>query len=261
MHITSTKGEHDACRNERSLQVVAWNVTKKDGPFFCPECNGEVRVKKGTKNVHHFAHIPPTTCIYGEGETELHRKAKMELFQALSQYDELSEVQLERDLGEVRPDVSFVCHNTLFAIEVQASNLDWNEISRRTSIYEQKSIPVLWTPPYPDNMFKKRDKDNIPRYTPKLWEKYLHAMYFGKIFYWLRGEELKIIKFGEYMISTEEYEEYATGNVYGGYTYRSKQFRTPQVIGDTKVTELEIIKRQSNDYKYFSLPKALLLGK
>jgi len=244
-----------------SIQVVAGNVTKKDGPFFCPECNGEVLVKKGTKKVHHFAHIPPTTCVYGEGETELHRKAKMELFQALSQYDELSEVQLERGLGEVRPDVSFVYNNTLFAIEVQASNLDWKEISRRTSIYQQKGIPVLWTPPYLDNMFKKRNEDNLPRYTPKLWEKYLHAMYFGKVFYWLRGEELKIIKFGEHMISTEEYYEYATGSVYGGHTYRSIKFRTPQVIGETKVTELEIKKRPFKALRDFSLPEALLLGK
>src|SRR5215469_18611756 len=44
---------------------LAWEVTKGDGPFTCPECKASVLLRKGEIKIHHFAHIPSTSCQYG----------------------------------------------------------------------------------------------------------------------------------------------------------------------------------------------------
>src|SRR2546430_12963363 len=50
----------------QTCQVLASSVSKVDGPFTCPMCMCEVLVKKGRVKIHHFAHIPPTICAYGQ---------------------------------------------------------------------------------------------------------------------------------------------------------------------------------------------------
>ena len=41
---------------ESDETVMAWEVTREDGPFFCPECDEEVILKKGSIVLPHFAH-------------------------------------------------------------------------------------------------------------------------------------------------------------------------------------------------------------
>jgi competence protein CoiA len=68
--------------NARGRQVIARDATKTDGPFTCPDCGGEVILKKGEEKVHHFAHVPPFTCSFGVGESQEHRAAKQEIYDA-----------------------------------------------------------------------------------------------------------------------------------------------------------------------------------
>lgn len=63
--------------NADGRQVIARDVTKEDGPFYCPECQGEVTIKKGAIKVHHFAHVPPFACSFGVGESDEDAIAKV----------------------------------------------------------------------------------------------------------------------------------------------------------------------------------------
>lgn len=52
-----------SARNRKGY-VLASSVTKEDGPFTCPMCDGPVLVKKGRVTIHHFAHIPPACSAW-----------------------------------------------------------------------------------------------------------------------------------------------------------------------------------------------------
>ena len=121
-------------------QVLASSVSKSDGPFTCPMCKGGVLVKKGRVKIHHFAHIPPSDCAYATGETEHHRQAKLEIFEALSKHPQVTKLKLERSLGDVRPDISFYLRDVPIAIEVQVSTLSLDTIIKRTEAYIRKGI-------------------------------------------------------------------------------------------------------------------------
>lgn len=153
-----------AC-NPAGRSLVAWEAIKDDGPFTCPECRAPVLLRKGEIKIHHFAHIPPTGCQYGTGESEVHRQAKMAIYQSLLGHSDVTRLKLERSLQEVRPDVSCLIRGMAVAIEVQISHLSLTEIRRRTQAYASKNIAVLWTPPYVPIL------QASGRYTPRIWEK------------------------------------------------------------------------------------------
>src|SRR6185436_3550098 len=59
-------------------------------------------------------------------------------------------------------------------------------IAFRTSEYARKGIYVLWLgqwTPYLD----------ADRYSPRLWEKWVHAAYFGRVYYWT--EDLSVVPY------------------------------------------------------------------
>src|ERR1044071_3841176 len=97
--------------------ISALNAEMEDGPFRCPECRLEVILKKGDIYTHHFAHNPGEGCSFGEGwennqegspgESELHKLAKKEIYDALKEHKEVTNLKLERYLDSVRPDISF----------------------------------------------------------------------------------------------------------------------------------------------------------
>src|SRR6185369_16980461 len=104
-----------AIRQRDSQKVVAWDQQKSDGPFSCPLCVAETILRKGTMKVHHFAHKPPLTCEYGRGETECHRECKTAIYEALRRHRGFRDVEIERSVGTVRPDVSGLMDGIQFA--------------------------------------------------------------------------------------------------------------------------------------------------
>jgi hypothetical protein len=46
--------------------------------------------------------------------------------------------------------------------------------------YARKGIYVLWLLQWTPTL-------NARRYTPRLWEKWIHAAYFGRMYYWIEG--------------------------------------------------------------------------
>ena len=103
--------------------MTAYMESKANAPFLCLECNEEVILKTGRSRVNHFAHANPIACKFSEGESEAHRRCKLEIYLALQKQAGVSSIALERPFGNVRPDVSAVIRGVPVAIEVQISSL------------------------------------------------------------------------------------------------------------------------------------------
>lgn len=155
-----------ARRKSDGQTVMAYFERKTNGPFQCLGCHEAVILKSGRNRVDHFAHVNPLACRLGEGESELHRKCKMEIFEALQKMPNVCDATLERPLGSVRPDVSAYINDVPVAIEVQISSLSVDTIMRCTIDYARKGIYVLWLLQWTPALHSKR-------YTPKAWQTWM----------------------------------------------------------------------------------------
>jgi competence protein CoiA len=235
--------------------ILASDAVKADGPFHCPMCDEAVVLKKGRVKIHHFAHLPPYNCAYGTGETEQHRQVKLAIYRALAKHPEVSKLQVERSLGDVRPDISFYLGKTPIAIEVQVSTLSLDTIDKRTRSYMEKGISLLWTSPFGSTLWHGE------QYSPKQWEKYLHSLYFGKVYYWIEGEKLLPVHFADYLIHVEAstwYDSYGTEQYGGGYEYTSKRYRTAYFRPQTYITALTTVNRKAWSSSKMTIPAAKL---
>lgn len=166
-----------ATRKTDDKQVMAKDAERSDGPFYCSFCESDATLRKGIVVSHHFAHKPPITCEYGTGESELHRQTKQEIYDFLSTDAGVTKLALERNLKTVRPDVSCYIGKTPIAIEVQLSSLSLERIAHRTLEYAKKKIYVLWISPNDERLTHSH-------LTIRSWEKWVHALYFGRIYFW-----------------------------------------------------------------------------
>ena len=176
--------------------------------------------------------IPKPTAPFGLGkhaepvsrripESEEHKRCKLAIYQALLSQPHVTKVRLERPLGTNRPDVSAYIHGVPVAIEVQLSRLSEDTIVHRTIEYARKGIYVLWLAQWRPAL------DRI-RYSPALWEKWVHATYFGQVYYWLEGLTVIPYRFDRGFVTvprTTWYSENGKRVTAGGYSRRSKRFR------------------------------------
>lgn len=134
----------------------------------------------------------------------------------------MTDIRLERYLREVRPDVSFVVNGQLVAIEIQLSRLTLEKIEGRTKSYARRNIAVLWMPLFSIELLEAR-------YAPKDWERYLHTMYYGKVYYWFQGLLVQPVKFEDYLLEPDWWT---------GKRYRSKRFVTPALLPQRSILDL-----------------------
>lgn len=120
--------------------VLAYFESKANGPFTCLTCGGVVLLKTGRRKISHFAHENPAST-HRDGESELHRRCKIEIFEALQSEPAAADVALERPLGRVRPDVSAIIHGARVGIEVQISSLSLEAILNAQSRIIRKGSP------------------------------------------------------------------------------------------------------------------------
>jgi competence protein CoiA len=109
------------------------------------------------------------------------------------------------------------------AIEVQLSSLSLETIAQRTMEYARKGIYVLW-------LLQWTPKLDAQRYTPRLWEKWIHAAYFGRVYYWTEGLSIVSYHFDPHLKSVPQKSWYSPKGkkiTAGGYSQRSKRYRTP----------------------------------
>jgi competence protein CoiA len=208
--------------------VTAYFEHKRNAPFVCIDCNEEVILKAGRRTVNHFAHANPVACKFAEGESDIHRRCKMEIFEALRNHPNVRGAALERPLGTVRPDVSAYINGVPVAIEVQISSLSLETIMRRTIDYHQRGIYVLW-------LLQWTQALNSNRYTPRLWEKWIHACYFGRVYYWTEGLNVVSYHFDPHFKTVPNKSWYSADGEKmsaGGFSRKSKRYRMP-VRGST----------------------------
>ncbi|EDX70713.1 Competence protein CoiA-like family [Coleofasciculus chthonoplastes PCC 7420] len=220
--VTGSKIMLCAIKGTDNKKIIAKDASKQDVPFYCPKCSKEVCLRKGRIRIHHFAHKPPVTCGHGIGESEAHRQCKTEIYKSLLKHPKVQDCELEKNLGSVIPDIFAVIDGTPVALEVQISSLTIDEVIRRTEDYSKKKIYLLW--------LGLRNKEfNEEKYSPKAWEKWLHAMYYGRVYYWVTGLKLQPIHFSDYHLYVKESTWYEDGEERsaGGYYKYSKRYKTP----------------------------------
>jgi competence protein CoiA len=146
----------------------------------------------------------------------------MEIFNALQNAPGVRNVALELSLGAVRPDVSAVINGVPVAIEIQISSLSVETIMSRTIEYFRKGIHVLW-------LLQWTPKLDAQRYTPKIWEKWIHAAYFGQVYYWIEGLTVAGYRFEPSYKTVPKRTWYSTTGrkrTAGGYCSKSKRHCT-----------------------------------
>jgi competence protein CoiA len=212
-----------AKRKSDGQTVLAYFEAKRNGPFTCLDCGDEVILKLGRNKTDHFAHANPIACKFAEGESDQHRRCKLEIYEALLQMPNVANPALERPLGLVRPDVSAYINGVPVAIEVQISSLSLETIQRRTIEYGRKGIYVLW-------LLQWTPELDAMQYSPRLWEKWIHAAYFGRVYYWTGGLSVAHYHFDPHFKSVPKkvwYSKDGKRMTGGGYSHRSKRYRTP----------------------------------
>ncbi len=249
--------------NAKGRQVIARDVTKADGPFTCPDCQGEVILKKGEEKVHHFAHVPPFACSFGAGESEEHRAAKLEVYDALLPAPEVGWLMIERVVKrpsyKVRLDVSCRVRNRhLLTIELQFSEKQPNELGERTELYTASEIYVLWLLPFPENLSEGEIYDT------KDMERYMHALYYGIIDYWRGADIVQPVHFRTYSLGSvyrkwydDDKEQWNEGFV---EQYPKNHSKIPEFHPVVRITDLKPFTRSAGQFGPYTLPAARLWG-
>lgn len=150
MLIALTEQSHRFISYEYSRETLQQYRQQKQ--FYCPQCHQPVRLKIGTINIPHFAHVTTQVCdrLFSEGESVLHLKGKIQLFEWLKKLGHI--VELEPYLAKLmqRPDILLTSVEKLIALEYQCSSISYEKWQARTNGYEKESIEAIWlfqTPP------------------------------------------------------------------------------------------------------------------
>lgn len=216
-------------------RVHVEEVTKADGPFMCASCLSDAVRKHCTEKRDHFAHKAPTTKVIAAGESKLHFDCKIEIFEALrSAVPEgrwvcdsirISAIK-SKQLPELKPDIGGRINGKRVAIEIQVSALTLPQILKRVRGYSGRDIAILWIvplrEPLPDGVF-----------SPRLYERYLHSIYYGRTYYWIKGDGLLVapVHYGlawRHIPYSEWYDaELGDVRAAGGYDVPYKRIRTP----------------------------------
>jgi competence protein CoiA len=212
-----------ARRKSDGQTVNAYFESKRNGPFACLLCREEVILKTGRSRINHFAHANPIACRFAQGESDLHRRCKTDIFLALQKAQGVTKVVMEQPLETVRPDVSAVVRGVPVAIEVQISALSLETITARTIDYAQRGIYVLW-------LLQWTPELDFTRYTPRAWEKWIHTTYFGRVYYWIAGLMVASYHFDPVVTIVPQKTWLSPAGkkmTAGGYVRRSTRYRKP----------------------------------
>lgn len=111
------------------------------GEYFCPVCNGLVRLKKGEIMQPHFAHVSLSNCYYHfENESKEHLNLKAALFRWAKKNEK---VEVEAVIPEL-DQVADILVADRIALEIQCSPLSKTRLWQRTKQYQQAGYQVIW---------------------------------------------------------------------------------------------------------------------
>lgn len=214
-------------------RVHATDVRKSDGPFFCKDCLSDVVHRHCTEMRDHFAHHARLSPIVLQGESRLHSECKKSLYDALrARFPSTKWVcdsvripaNKEKGIPALQPDIGGWLDGKRICIEVQSSTLTISRILKRSLAYNARGISILWVVP-----LKEALGDEIFR--PRLFERYLHSIFFGRVYYWHADLVHKVlpVHFGMASAYIEKREWYEDGELQeaGDYERPYKRIRRP----------------------------------
>ena len=183
-----------ALKKSDNTTVHADYVKKSDGPFYCPVCLCDAIIRKCIEKANHFAHNARQSPLIRKKDIELHNRCRDEILQLLQNKFPNGQWAAEREIPEnkekgyrkVVPDISGRIHNIPVAIEVQLSPYTIKRIAEKVIEYQKRQVAVLYIIPLYDEL------GNEP-FRPRLFEKYLHSMYYGRVYYWTPKCETKLL--------------------------------------------------------------------
>lgn len=222
-----------ACIKTTGKKVHALEVRKHDGPFICRECLSDAIHHYCTEKVHHFAHHARMSPAIGPKESALHKACKETLYSALSKRFHMhkwvcDDVRIperkDEKLAALQPDIGGRINGRRVAIEIQNSSLTIPKILKRSIGYSKRDISILWIVP-----LKEPIGDEI--FQPRLFERYLHSIYYGRVYYWLPEYDSKALPV-HFSIAYREipYSEWYEDGEFregGGYQKPYKRIRKP----------------------------------
>jgi len=207
-----------ACTVEKCKSIEAEAKARQSGPLYvCPRCQNAVILKQGPIVIPHFAHKPTLSCHFGHPETRAHLVAKQAIYDALVSSPNVSNVEMERDFGCSVADVFCEVNGLPVAIEIQQSGLNVETLSQRTLNYAAMGIYVLWAALW---------NAGSETYRPRSWERWLHAAYFGRCYYWMSADVFLPVHFGKmqkFVESRDWYDPDGQAQEAGGYWKTLKQ--------------------------------------
>lgn len=229
-----------AFSQSRRCDLHADVATNADRPFICRKCASPAVVRKCIEKVNHFAHqCPPSQApISAREESALHKDCKKEIIASLKarfpegnwEQERILKAVPEKGHTEVRPDLSGRLgvgkQAQPLVIEVQCSALSISKILKRILAYSRRNVPIFWVVPLPEP-FKHR------RFRPWLYERFLHSVYFGRVYYWWAGMGSKVlpVHFGldyRHIPEAEFYDENGDFQEVGGYDVPLRIIKKPE---------------------------------
>lgn len=243
-----------AKREEDNTLVYANEATKEDGPFYCPATLEELIVRKCIEKRDHFAYKARQSAIGGK-ESNLHIDCKKEICNILKQKYPEGKWEEERTFKKdeskgyepVSPDISGRINGKGIIIEVQKSSLSIKRIIKRTQQYSLRGGHILWIVPLEEELGEKD-------FRPRLFERYLHAMYYGKVYYWCRGQGTIVtpVHYGtaeRYIEESRWFESDGTERVEGGYFKPYLRVKKPMYGQSIDLTTFIADTRKKFDHK------------
>ncbi len=161
--------------------------------FYCPECYSDAGVRDCSRIDDHFFHIAKISDVYRQQDIEFHKACQTEICDSLiERYPRgnwRTEVVFPEDkdkgLDKVVADIvgfmgSEEGQSPRVVIEIQRSYMTYKRIIKRTLQYSKRGIYILWIVPLKDRLSGEF-------YRPRIFERFLHTMYFNRLYYWVKG--------------------------------------------------------------------------
>jgi competence protein CoiA len=213
-------------------EFSASTAIRSDGPFYCKSCLSDAVLRKCAEKQDHFAHKARLSPVIPKGESERHRNCKETICRLL--HDKFPQgnwatereipKNIERGTPKLRPDISGRINDLRVVIEVQVSDLTAEKMIARTESYAKCDISLLWVVPLTEELGTKP-------FRPRRYERYLHSIYFGRVYYWWNELEMSLmpVHFGVAKRHIEFVEWVEDGCLVsaGGYEKSYKTIKTP----------------------------------
>ncbi len=230
-------------------EPIEASLARRGDDHRCPECDESLILKQGRIVVPHFAHRPLTICSYGAGETLAHLQAKARLAAELraAGYDVEVEPFLFLEGGNSHPDLLVRHRGRSVAVELQHSNIDLNQIERRTIRLAAMGHAVWWLPML-DFQKLGHAGAHFERFSARPYHRWLAELQEGMIwFYDVSNGELALARFSPHYIHVPDSEWYDSSGdlqVGGGYEYASRRWVELTVLQRIRAGSQRVVLRR-----------------